>query len=560
MTPVSPVIAELRGLLDALCEESITPDQLQRLEQLVLTHPEAEAYYVQFMSFYSDLVRNVAGLPGRAERSVRERAGEAQPVRAAEVGTEACARTSRRWLLGLGAIGLVGLAAGVLVVVSLWPRPLLLDPRRPQDVAAAEAIDDTVAVLLHTNRAVWEETGLPTRPGTLLPPGRLVLKSGFAQIECYSGAKAILEGPVEFRLGSRMEAYCARGKLRATVPQHAQGFRIGSPAVNLVDRGTEFGLDVGEKTAVHVFKGEVDLYEPGSAPAAAPRKKLLTKEAVSLDAPGVLKTIPSQSGEFLTASELADRVAKDTLVRQRHWTTASETLRKDPSLVVYYTFQGIDPLSRALLDVSRGREEHHDGAVVGGEWGNGRWRGRQGLEFKRMSDRVRLHVPGEFQSLTMAAWVRPDALPNVNNSLLMADGWEEGEFHWQIGSDGTLILGIKGPPNYNPEPNVRGPQYRAHGVITPERFGRWVHLAVTYDRERGEVVHYVDGKLAAQIEILLDIPCGSGTPRSGAGMRLLPEIRVGAELQRGHGRVPLIQAAAQRLGDRRTYTQGRPPL
>src|SRR5262249_54955146 len=84
-------------------------------------------------------------------------------------------------------------------------------------------------------------------------------------------------------------------------------------------------------------------------------------------------------------------------------------------------------------------------------------------------------------ALTGAAWVSTDALPNENHSLLMADGWEEGEPHWQIGSDGTLILGIRGPADYNPEPNVRGPQYRAHGIITPERFGRWVHLAVVYD-------------------------------------------------------------------------------
>ncbi|MCE9562562.1 MAG: alpha-2-macroglobulin [Planctomycetes bacterium] len=70
MTPESPIIAELRGLLDKLCEESITPEQMQRLEALVLNHPEAEAHYIQFMSFYADLIHHVAGLP---EPAVRER-------------------------------------------------------------------------------------------------------------------------------------------------------------------------------------------------------------------------------------------------------------------------------------------------------------------------------------------------------------------------------------------------------------------------------------------------------------------------------------------------------
>ena len=42
MNPESPVIAELRALLDALCEESITPEQLRRFKELVLAHPEAD--------------------------------------------------------------------------------------------------------------------------------------------------------------------------------------------------------------------------------------------------------------------------------------------------------------------------------------------------------------------------------------------------------------------------------------------------------------------------------------------------------------------------------------
>jgi len=63
MSPESPIIAELHPLLDALCEETITPEQLRRLEELVLAHPEAEAFYIQFMSLHADLISHVAGLP-----------------------------------------------------------------------------------------------------------------------------------------------------------------------------------------------------------------------------------------------------------------------------------------------------------------------------------------------------------------------------------------------------------------------------------------------------------------------------------------------------------------
>lgn len=63
MNPAPDVIAELRTILDAICDERATPAQLRRLEELVLAHPAAEAHYVRFMSFYADLIDHVAGLP-----------------------------------------------------------------------------------------------------------------------------------------------------------------------------------------------------------------------------------------------------------------------------------------------------------------------------------------------------------------------------------------------------------------------------------------------------------------------------------------------------------------
>jgi hypothetical protein len=545
----SPVIAELRELLDALCEETITPEQHRRLEELVLAHPEAEAYYVQFMSFYADLIRSVAGLPAGvpgtptdspthpethpagAPAPTASAPGPARPAPAPATGSrsgrERPRRSSRR-LLAWGLVGSIGVAAGVFLALWLRPNPpeLALAPRVHN--APAEPTDETVAVLLRTFQAEWEDTGLPTRVGSPLPPGQLVLKTGYAQIEFYNGATVILEGPAEFRIVSRAEGYCARGKLRATVPAQAQGFRIGSPAMNLVDRGTEFGLEVGPSTAVHVFRGAVDLYAPNAAPGTSPRK-LKDGEGVRSDPPGVLKPIDARSGEFLTAGELARRSAEESLRRQKEWQKSSAELQRDPSLLVYFTFQGDDPLSRTLKDLSRQRHDPRDGAVVGAVPCTGRWNERQGLEFKRVSDRVRFHVSGELRSMTLATWVRPDALPNLNNSLMMADGWDPGGPHWQIGSDGTLILGVQRPPEFQMPPNLRGAHYHAPGVITPERFGRWIHLAVVYDGETGRVTHYVDGQTASTDSIWFDGPLKIGNAELGnwnvAGYRNKSPVR-----------------------------------
>jgi hypothetical protein len=554
MTGTFRELPELRHLLDALCEESITAEQLRRLEELVLTYPEAEAFYVQFMNLHADLVGHFGLLP---TRSLRDRASIGQEEQAGRQGDKETRRKgfsrlfnslSPRLLVSLSA-----LAAGILLVLALWHRPRTV-PSTPSS-QVPEATDETVAVLLQAPGAEWDENGLAPRAGAPLLPGWLRLKSGFAHLEFYSGATVILEGPAEFQLISRTEAYCAQGKLRATVPPQAQGFTIRSPKLDLVDRGTEFGLQVGAggKTEVHVFQGKVELYDASHDPAA-PGRELTTGRSLRLDGPGASQPIKSNPAAFRTAADLVQRSRAETLRRQQEWLTARAALQKDPSLVVYYTFQTEHPWSRTLLDQAKGPKESHDGAIVGCSWVTGRWDGKRGLEFKRVSHRVRFHVPGSFDSLTLMAWVRVDSLPNLNNSLMMADGWKEGGCHWQIGEDGTLILGVQS------RPRGHGAHYHARGAFTPKQFGHWVHLAVVYDQEGGQVSHYVDGRPVAQVPIQFDIPLCIGDAELGnwniATHRNPSPVRY---LNGCMDEFLLFSRALSEQEVEKLYTQGRPP-
>jgi len=127
---------ELRVLLDALCEETITAEQMRRLEELVLGHPEAEAYYVQYMNLYADLARNFGGM---SRALPRDCIAEGLPHRDDETGKQEKryagkqvsslplarpARLSRRGRFVLwGSVALTALAASVLVAVAWLRRP-----------------------------------------------------------------------------------------------------------------------------------------------------------------------------------------------------------------------------------------------------------------------------------------------------------------------------------------------------------------------------------------------------------------------------------------------------
>lgn len=491
---------ELHALLNALCEETITPEQLRRLEELVLSHPEAETCYVQVMFQHADLIGHFRSLPSPVQDLLREHSGaeaaETLPVQTAAEEKRSVGLSRRRRLLGPLLI-LAGLAAALVLAFAIGKK------KSPLPVAPAgldgEAIDESVAVLLQASGADWGETSPPPRVGAPLPPSRLLLKSGLAHLEFYSGATVILEGPADFQLLSTGDAHCARGKLRVTVPNQARGFTITTPKFDLVDRGTEFGLSIDpERTEVHVFKGIVELYNPGGDRGSRPNEELTTGRGLRLEEPGAARTIASDSAAFRTAQDLATRRDAELRQRQRDWIENSDRWKRDPSLLVYYTFQPEQSWSRTLINQAAGRQHDHEGVIVGCRWGDGRWPGKKGLEFKQVSDRVRLRVPGAFDALTFAAWVRVDALPNQNNSLFMTDGWQSGCPHWQIGRDGKLILGVKDPHN------IANAHYHAPGALTAQRWGQWVHLAVVYDRGAGLVTQYVDGRAVMQEPVLFD--------------------------------------------------------
>jgi hypothetical protein len=92
---------------------------------------------------------------------------------------------------------------------------------------------------------------------------------------------------------------------------------------------------------------------------------------------------------------------------------------------------------------------------------------------------------------------------------MLADGWEPGGVHWQIGEQGSLILGVQ------TQPKGRGGHYDAPGAFPPERLGRWTHVAAVYDRDNRRVTHYVDGRPAMRSPLEFDIPLRIGDAELG---------------------------------------------
>jgi hypothetical protein len=231
-----------------------------------------------------------------------------------------------------------------------------------------------------------------------------------------------------------------------------------------------------------VLEGEVEVR--GAAGAGV--TTLRTDTGINFGGGG-LHEIRANPDAFIGRAKILELEEAHQKRRYESWLANSRELRSDPAVVVYYGFDEPNTWERSLKDSVGG----HHGAVVGCLWCPGRWPGKVALEFKRLSDRVRIDVPGEFQQLTLAAWVRVEGLNQWLSSLMLTDGWEPGEVHWQINAKGQLILGVL--LGGGPDDGHRSPT-----VLEPKDLGRWVHLATTYDSRRNVVTHYVNGARVSQ--------------------------------------------------------------
>lgn len=442
---------QLQALISAWLDGRLSDEESGLLQKELANHAEARAEFRRWVALS-------AALREQSERP------------AVPAILEPKSSAVRLWLpLSLA-------AAAALLGLVFWPAT-------PEP---AEATSRGVAMVGQVVDAVFQDQ--PLRRGDTLAPGMIQLKEGLAQIEFYSGATAIIDGSTELEVLSAWEARCHRGRIRVHVPPAAKGFTLHTPDMKLEDLGTEFALNVqGQTSAVKVFEGEVIAHQA--------------------DMPTSLTTgmtLGSSVGDFLPVSDLHELVKERQSRRMTEWQEWSQQTMRDPRLIAYYTFKrwSNPKWDRLVNNFTEPRRKERAGGAVGARWTQGRWQEKDALEFKRPGDRVRMNLDGTYQAVTMLCWVKVDSVDKKYNSLLLTDGYDNGEPHWQIYEDGSLMFSIM----YRPELGTstqekRGPWNQLHftkPLFTPDSLGRWHHLAVTYENQSGEVVQYLDGREASR--------------------------------------------------------------
>jgi hypothetical protein len=495
MTLSFPTI-EFDDVVAAVCHGSATEAEMRALNELLRNDPGARDEYLMRVELNARLASepDLFAQPGEAgagagppDLSLGDRC-RIPPWRSAASRPK---RTQgRTWAL---AACLAVLAAGVW---SLWFRG---------PATRNGATSTAVAVLARAVDARWGPGTESLRVGSALEPGRLRLESGLAQVVFYSGARVVMEGPTELQLISPTEAVCPAGRLLAEVPQAARGFRLKTAQLDVVDLGTSFGIDAtGGQTEVHVFKGKVEFFA-----GTAAKQSLGEGRAARVQGSAPPRLMAANVEAFTAMFDLQQRSMASEAVRYDQWRVANARLNRDPSLVVHLDLENLSDSDWTLRNAAERNRSVPEATIVGCRRAEGRWPEKQALEFQSVNDRVRLAVPGEFDSLTLSAWVRVKGLDRQFNSLFMCDGFEPGAIHWLIRNDGVLSLTVKGPGSRNFQIMASPP------VLTLDKFGMWTHLAVVLDGKTAQLVHYVNGYPTARHKVRLGPPYRLGSAELG---------------------------------------------
>lgn len=370
------------------------------------------------------------------------------------------------------------------------------------------APDDAITTLARVNEtidAVWADPSQEYRPGQLVDESQFCLRSGLVQLEMNNGTLLVLEGPAELTFTDASSAFCPLGKVSGYVPRAGINYKIATPNGTMIDRGTEFHIDVRkEVTLLEVVQGKVDFFTSGENPFT-----LLANEVISYGA-AILPKIsesPTVSSTYISPKSFDASLGQWGVQLQAAKAKLDSQLDNNPHLVVRLDCSRRDKNQLGNCVAGRGVLEYV--RVVGSERDKGPVPGSTAIGFPGKNDAIEGDFAGEFTSLTLVARVRLDRLDKTTNVLFASNDFRgvPGTVLWQVLENGTMQFHVM------PKDSNQLSAYTSPIVFGKKNLHTWVTLAVVASKQERTIQFYVDGYLRGRLAWTDPIPLrlGQGT-------------------------------------------------
>ena len=262
----------------------VTLVQLTKFEHLLRENKEARHLYTELIKMSVHLPRALTGLGIRNDDGNQgiENAGDSNSVQHSSCSDQPPSSVPRFPFLSTAYHGTIGflsqelpfslLIATLLTGFGLWFASLVY-VSGPEKIAkdsspGQSSFDPTLKIVGKITGMVdckWsKDCRVRSGDDTVLVGRQFKLESGLMEITYDTGAKAILQGPVTYKVESN-GGYLTVGKLTGKLENKAEAaslispFSIRTPTVTVTDLGTEFGVEVDRRGNVTcaVLSGEV---------------------------------------------------------------------------------------------------------------------------------------------------------------------------------------------------------------------------------------------------------------------------------------------------------------
>lgn len=188
---------------------------------------------------------------------------------------------------------------------------------------------------------------------------------------------------------------------------------------------------------------------------------------------------------------------KQAQIRTKYgrWMIRDKSLPADENLPAYYNFQekegsSLKNQSMGNIHDSKSKPETLNGTLNGTTWGNGRWKGKGGLQFSGASSYVAIggNILQNTNELSMEVWARP-----------LADSWTSYATIFSCGPAGCASISCStwsGKPAFSfsfyDTPTSAVGLLAKNGVIE----GGWNHVVATWQKENHLMKIYINGVLS----------------------------------------------------------------
>lgn len=328
--------------------------------------------------------------------------------------------------------------------------------------------------------ASWGDSALYFRYGERIFSNPLKLLSGLVTLEYSHGSRVTIDGPSSFEAISDARIICHEGKMHFEITPQGRDFSADFSNFTAVVKGTRFSArTTSDFTELHLYEGSVDIENILGVPSE--RLTLQGGQSIRVSKTEGVHLEDTKSDEIPSSEDLKKIFLEAQRKEHAEWLQAANRRLANPSLLVLLDFENQTQAST----IAGSRKALTTGIRTGGTKAEGRWGNKVGMEFRSIDDQLGLTLPGSFDSLTLTASLRIDAIGNMRNNIFGSQGRTPRGLSWSITDQGHVVFAAWDKETYS---------YPCPIALIPDQLGNWIHLAVVVDAKSRRVKHYFNGK------------------------------------------------------------------